>query len=200
MNRGCPSHTEPPHEQQILERLFVRIPRLRERWEEFRPMFAEARVPARHVLLREGAVARRIIIVLEGCLRASVQSRGRDITTQFFVENEMVASFESFRAGIPSPISITTVEASTLRFLGRKQFDVLLETFPEMKDVLLDIALRRFEDYSRLFVAYLHTTPRERYDALLRERPDLVQRVPQRYLASYLGITPVSLSRIRAAR
>lgn len=58
--------------------------------------------------------------------------------------------------------------------------------------------MSRFRAYQQLFLSRIRLTPRQRYEELLRTRPDLLRRIPQHYIASYLGITPVSLSRIRA--
>jgi len=174
-----------------------RIPRLKERWSDYSPMLRRAEFPARAYLLREGEIPRRIFFIEKGCLRAALNSHGKDITTQFFFEGSAVASIESFRTNSPSPISIQSVERSAVRVLLKKDFERLLHDFPEMKDVLLEIAFRRFEAYSRLFTSYLTQTPRQRYLSLLKEDPRIIERVPQHLIASFLGITPVSLSRIR---
>ncbi len=174
-------------------------PRLRAKWRRYWSLFSEKHVPARSVLLDEGEIPRNVFYVKEGCLRANTGGRGREITFQFFFENDFVASIESFRSARPSPIRITSVEPTTLMVLPKQGFEKLLADFPELRDFMMELAFRRFSDYTRLFISYLRDTPRQRYAALLRDQPHIIQRVPQRYIASYLGITPVSLSRIRRA-
>lgn len=178
---------------QILDR----IPKLKERWDDYRAVVRRATFPARAILLREGEIPRKIFFVEKGSLRVAINSHGKDITTQFFFEGDAVASIESFRANCPSPISIRSIEPTTVAILLKKDFERILKDFPETKDLLLEIAFRRFESYSRLFVSYLTQSPKQRYLALLEHDPRIVERIPQRYIASYLGITPVSLSRIR---
>jgi CRP-like cAMP-binding protein len=56
---------------------------------------------------------------------------------------------------------------------------------------------QRFKNYSQLFLSQIKDTPRERYEELIINHPEIIKRVPQHYIASYLGITPISLSRIR---
>jgi CRP-like cAMP-binding protein len=181
---------DPPH-------VFDGVPQLKTRWESYRGLFRRAEFPAKATLLREGEIPSKVFSVEKGCLRTAIDRNGKDITTQFFFENDVVASIESFRSGRPSPISILSVEPSTIVVLPKKGFEILLRDFPEMKDLLLELALRRFEAYSRLFASYLTLTPRQRYLALIKSDPRIIARVPQHYVASYLGITPVSLSRIR---
>ena len=163
-------------------------------------MLRRVEFPARSYLLREGEIPRKIFFIQKGCLRTAISSHGKDITTQFFLEGSAVASIEAFRTNCPSSISIRAVEQTTVLVLLKRNFDRILHDFPEVKDLLLELAFRRFMDYSRLFTSYLTQTPRQRYLALLKEHPEIVERIPQHYIASYLGITPVSLSRIRNRR
>jgi CRP-like cAMP-binding protein len=181
----------------MFDQWLVRLPRLQKRWVKYQRLFTERLVPAKYTLLKEGEVPRKIFFIKKGCLRASFSNRGKDITFQFFFEGDAVASIEGFRAGQPSHIKISSIEPSTIIVLHKNGFDTLIRDFPEIKDLLLDLAFRRFSQYSKLFLSYLKNTPRQRYVQLLDERPDIVQRVPQHYIASFLGITPVSLSRIR---
>jgi CRP-like cAMP-binding protein len=69
--------------------------------------------------------------------------------------------------------------------------------FPKLREQFMSLLVRRMGDYGRLFLSRIKDSPQERYQTLLREQPEIVRRVPQHYVASYLGITPVSLSRIR---
>jgi len=177
--------------------IFGGIPGLEARWEDYREFFRRIEFPAKAVLLREGEIPSKVFSVEKGCLRTAIDRNGKAITTQFFFENDVVASIESFRSGRPSQISILSVEPSIVVVLQKRGFEALLRDFPDMKDMLLELLFRRFEAYARLFASYLTLTPRQRYLALMKSDPRIIERVPQHYVASYLGITPVSLSRIR---
>jgi CRP-like cAMP-binding protein len=176
------------------------IPGLEARWPRYARYVDGITVLPRTVLLNEGDVPQKIFFVKKGCLRASLMSRGKEITFQFFFEGDAVVSIEGFRNAQPSPISISAVETCELTVLRKEGFELILHENPEMKDLLLELAFRRFADYSRLFLSHLRDTPRQRYLALMRDDPRILERVPQRFIASYLGITPVSLSRIRHRR
>lgn len=69
---------------------------------------------------------------------------------------------------------------------------------PKLRDQMMDILFERQLNYANHFLSFIKYTPRERYAQLVKDRPELILRVPQQYIASYLGITPVSLSRIRS--
>ena len=69
--------------------------------------------------------------------------------------------------------------------------------FPSLRDKFMWFLLQRMGNYGRLFLSRIKDGPQQRYEALLREQPEIIRRIPQHYIASYLGITPVSLSRIR---
>lgn len=178
--------------------LFARsLPQLTKLVDDHKELFKEIKVKSRTVLLREGEVARKIFIVKEGCLRMWLNHDGKEITFQFFFENEAVASMESLRFSRPSMLNIETLEPSTLLILSKKNFEILLNDVPELKDFMMETAFRRFSHYSKLYLSFLKNNPVERYKELLKNEPRIIQRIPQHYIASYLGITPVSLSRIR---
>ena len=165
--------------------------------ESYKHLTKEISVANKTVLLREGETAQNIFFVKEGCLRMWMNYEGKEITFQFFFENEMVASIESFRSNKPGILNIQAIEPSTLVVLSKKNFKLLLDESPLVKDFLLETAFKRFSDYSKLYVSFLKNNPVERYKDLLQNQPRIIQRVPQHFIASYLGITPVSLSRIR---
>jgi len=176
---------------------FEAYPSIARNVEKNRDLFKELKTKSKTVLLKEGEIARKIFFVKEGCLRMWFNHEGREITFQFFFENEMVASIESLRLNKPSIYNIETLEPTTLLVLTKKNFNAFLNETPELKDYLMEIAFKRWGHYSKLYKSFLINNPVERYKELIRNEPRIIQRIPQHYIASYLGITPVSLSRIR---
>jgi len=170
---------------------------LTEYYNKHKNLFREIKADSKTVLLREGEIAKKIFFVKKGCLRQWQNYEGKEITFQFFFEGEMVASIESLRTNKPSMLNIETLEDSTLFVLSKKNFEILLSEAPELIDFITELAFKRFAHYSKLYLSFLKNNPVERYKELLRNEPRIIQRIPQHYIASYLGITPVSLSRIR---
>jgi CRP-like cAMP-binding protein len=166
-------------------------------WSQCQHLFKIKDFPERTTLLREGEIARRMYFIRKGCLRLWFNKAGKDITFQFFVEGQAVSSIESFLGRTRSAFSIETIEPTSVVMVSRNDWERLFQLVPQLKDGLLELIMIRMENYAQLFLSRIRDNPRERYEALVRERPDIIQRVPQHYIASYLGITPVSLSRIR---
>lgn len=181
----------------MIQKLISRFPELVEIWNNYRPLFKEKKYDSKKILLKEGEIAKKVFLIKEGCLRMFFYNKDKDVTFQFFFENEGVSSFESFRTGKPSHVYIETIEPSTLLELSKKDFEMLLQHYPVMKDFMFELIVQRMSSYSKLFLSFIKNTPRERYIELIKKQPRIIQRIPQHYIASYLGITSVSLSRIR---
>lgn len=166
-------------------------------WEEFRHLFKRREVPAKTMLLQEGKISRTMFFIEKGCLRTWMHNDGKEITTQFFFEGDSVSSIESFRTNQPSLYSIESLEPCILQTVSQKDFQNILESSPELKKKMEDHLFRRLFQAQQFLYSFLKNNPQERYEELIENYPHIVQRVPQHYIASYLGITPVSLSRIR---
>ncbi len=170
------------------------------KWEIFSPYFKEIEVPAKTILLHEGKVSKTMYFIEKGCLRTWVNNDGKEITTQFFFEDQSVSSIESFRTNQPSLYSIESLEPCILQTLSQKDFKTVVENTPGIRAVFEEHLFNRLLQGQKLFYSYLKNTPQQRYEELIETYPHIVQRVPQHYIASYLGITSVSLSRIRNRR
>jgi CRP-like cAMP-binding protein len=166
-------------------------------WEQIRHLFQEVDIPAKTTLLHEGEISTRLYSIKKGCLRMWFNNDGKDVTFQFFFEGQMVSSLESFIGKQPSIFNLETIEPSQVAFITKEGLDELFEHFPILKDGFQQILLQRLSDYGRLFLSRIKDNPQKRYEDLLLQHPEIIQRIPQHYIASYLGITPISLSRIR---
>ncbi len=169
-------------------------------WDKFQNFFVETEINSKTTLLQEGEIANHIYFIKKGCLRLWFNKDGKDITLQFFFENQAVASIESFLSNKPSMFTIESIEPTVIISLHKDNFARLLQLFPDLKDGFQEIMYRRFRNYASLFLSRIKDTPQERYNDLIINYPEIIKRVPQHYIASYLGITPISLSRIRNRR
>lgn len=179
-----------------------KFPQLAPYWDKYMEFQKRMEVPAKTVLLEEGKISGHYIYVEKGCIRAAFNDKGNDKTVQFFFENEGLASLESFLKNTPSLFTIETIEPSVVYLLPKvhvKKLMAELSGEPDFIKLILDVSAERQLHYMHEFVSFIRDTPEQRYQNLLNERPHIVQRVPQHYIASYLGISRVHLSRIKSA-
>lgn len=174
--------------------------RLLQAWRKYPHVWRPLEVPARHVLLREGDIARKAFYIEKGCARVWFMHDGKQISFQFFFEGDVVCSVESYSKSVPSPYSIETIEPSIVRWISKQDMDRAIREDAFLHDYLAAWAVDSQAAFIRHFFSFLKDNPYERYTGLIREHPKIIQRVPLQYIASYLGISPVSLSRIRARK
>lgn len=168
--------------------------------EQFSENINSLTIPSKTILLYEGKIADTLYLIRKGCLRLFFHNEGKDVTFQFFFEGNLVASFDSFYKRQSSLFSLESIENSEVVAIKREDFYNLVEQIPLLRKYYEEKLIDRFHTYQQLFLSRIKNTPRQRYEELLEEYPCIIQRVPQHYIASYLGITPVSLSRIRNRR
>ncbi|MBX2924444.1 MAG: Crp/Fnr family transcriptional regulator [Chitinophagaceae bacterium] len=161
-------------------------------WEKFSHLFKRQEIPARTVLLREGQISKTGYYIEKGCMRSWFNNNGKDITFQFFFEGEAVSSVESFMTGQPSLFTIESIEPSIIHSISKEDFQFITGHSPAIKSEIEKQIFHRLFFYQRLFLSRIKDNPQKRYKELLAQRPEILQRVPQRYIASYLGITPVN--------
>ena len=171
------------------------------KWIEYTSYFNRLEVATKTILLEEGEISKKLFIIEKGCIRVWFNNNGKDLTTQFFFENQSVASIESFMKKMPSPVVIETIEPSIVWWIQKSDLDKILEEIkeiPELRDRFINMLFERTFDYMKHFVSFIKDSPTQRYHNLIKERPQVLQRVPQHYIASYLGVSTVHLSRIKS--
>ena len=184
----------------MIDKLIDKIKEDKENRDKFEDLFIERKIESKTVLLNAGEVAGYIHFIKKGCLREWFNKDGKDITFQFFFEGQAVASIESLMTRQPSMFTIESIEPSTIISISKKDFEQIQQIYPELKEGFQQMMFLRFRNYTQLFLSRIKDTPKERYDDLIKNHPEFIQRIPQHYIASFLGITPVSLSRIRNKR
>ena len=178
--------------------LATKFPVIADHWAQLQGYFYLKQVPAHTLLLSEGTVATNLYLIVHGSLRMWHTTDQQETTLQFFFENQPVASFESFYLDRPSDSSIETLEPTTLLVLSKTNFDRIRQQFSEFEISLNRWLCERFIAYRQRVYTQLAQTPVGRYQALVTDNPEVLERVPLHEIATYLGITPISLSRIRS--
>jgi CRP-like cAMP-binding protein len=149
------------------------------------------------ILLREGQVSTEAYFVLEGCVRQFYIVDGEERTADFFTEEQWVISINSFSQNAPSNHFMACCLDSTLVVGNRQKEEDLYRRFPKLETISRKVMELVFAEQQAKMASYTIDTPEQRYLKLMKSRPDLLQRIPQYQLASYIGVKPESLSRIR---
>ena len=149
------------------------------------------------ILLREGMISRASYFNLEGCVRLYYIVDGEEKTTFFYTENQFITSIRSFTTKAPSSHYLECVEDCTLALLPYEIEKKLLNTFPKLESFARLILEKELGNYQEMLSTYIISSPEQRYLNLLKNNPQLLQRIPLFQLASYIGVKAESLSRIR---
>jgi len=177
--------------------MFDKIKSNAELWESLIDISKEIILQPKTILLREGETSNYIYYIKVGSLRLWHNKEGKDITFQFFFENQVVTSIDSMVSNQPSLFSIETIERSIVMKMHKNDLKSIQEKFPALKDEFNAYVFGRLRIYTELFLSRIKDSPKERFEELRTKYPEILQRIPQIYIASYLGITPISLSRIK---
>jgi len=149
------------------------------------------------ILLEEGEVSKKCYSVIQGCVREYYIIDGIEKTTAFYTEGQPVNSFTSFINETASKHYLECVEDSTLTVSDQQLEQEICQRIPRLEQVIRQEVERNTGLLQDQLAAYITSTPEQRFTKLLEEQPGLVGRVPQHQIASYLGVTPESLSRIK---
>jgi CRP-like cAMP-binding protein len=149
-------------------------------------------------LLVSGQVCEYLYFINKGCLRSFyIDSKGVEHIYQIRMDNSWISDLKSFFSQRPSKYNIEALEDSNLLRISFDQFEHLLIEIPRLERYFRILFQKAYINALDRLNATMWETAIDRYNDMLKENPEIFQRVPLIYIASYLGITPESLSRIR---
>lgn len=149
-------------------------------------------------LITEGKICDYVYFLERGCLRGYYNHDGKEVTYWFAFENNFVTSFYSFISRQPCVENIQLMEDCTLWAISYNDLQSLYNKHPDVERLGRIMHERYYVMLEERFVRNHFKEARERYEKLLTHAPHILQRVPLGYVASYLGITQETLSRIRS--
>jgi CRP-like cAMP-binding protein len=166
--------------------------------EKVRARFAAMHVPARTYLMQAGEVAQQCYFVVKGCVRVSILNlEGEDLSCYFATEGMFVSNYESFLTGAPSLYGLQALENCELLAIDRLGLEELYRNTATGERIGRRMAEFFFIDVIQRLTSFYTQTPEERYLAFMAASPQLLNRIPQHYIAAHIGVRPQSLSRIK---
>jgi len=186
---------------QKLRQFFERaIPITDEQFEMVKKLFSARKVKKGHLLLHEGDMTKLDIFVASGCLRTyTIDNSGKEHIIQFSIENWWTGDL-GVNSSAPAQCFIEALEDSEILVAESNSIEKLISLVPEMGTFYRTALQKSAAAKNERIVSSLSKTAEERYDDFLKKYPSVIQRVPQHMIASYLGVSPETLSRIRKQR
>lgn len=148
--------------------------------------------------VKQGKICEQVAYVVKGKLRTFyIDDTGNEVTCYFVAEDNFISSFTSFLTNTPTQENISALEDTVLRVITKRKLEDLSEMIPKLHIFRRIIAENLFITMEKRIAMLQSLSAYERYENMLKESPDILLKVPLQYTASFLGITPQHLSRLR---
>lgn len=184
--------------EQLLKTVQQKVTLTSDEAELLKQFFTLKKVRKRQYMLNEGEVCKYNLFVAKGLLRAfGVEENGYEQVVQFAVEGWWISDLNSFFSGDVAVYNIEALEDCELLLLTRQSMDKMLEKLPKMERYFRLLMQNHIVALRQRIIASQRHSAEERYIKLIEGFPTILARVPQQYIASYLGMTPETLSRVR---
>jgi len=168
-----------------------------EELEELKGLMKECSLEKNEFFLRSGEICNSLAFITNGSMRLFYDSSHKEVCNDFFFENSLIGSIASFMSHLPAIINIVAIERCSLVVLQRDDVMGLIKKYDSFKNMANVIVLEQLIRSEKREAALLQNSPEDRFKNLMEEHPKLFKRIPLHYVASYLGITPETLSRYR---
>lgn len=149
-------------------------------------------------ILQEGKISNRLYFLEQGCIRSYILDvNGSEVTTAIFMQNSTVNDLISFFKRLPSKENFQALSDCKTCFLTYEELQENFHNIPEFRELGRMMLINNYSRLKERMLAMVQLTAEQRYLNLIESQPDIFQHVPLKMLATYLGITDTSLSRIR---
>ena len=185
--------------QPLIEHFKNYIPLDEEEKQLFEGRVTQRNIKRRQMILQESFVCKHYSFVVKGCFRMyGVDAKGAEHNIQFAAENDWIADIGSFHTGKSSRLFIEAVEPSLILQIEKQDLYFLYRSVPKLDRIFKVIVENKFVELQNHVLQNISSTAQERYLNFLEQYPQLALRLPNTQIASYIGITPEFLSKIRS--
>ncbi|MFC6100146.1 Crp/Fnr family transcriptional regulator [Olivibacter domesticus] len=182
----------------LFEHIDKKITLTKEEENKLTPFFIPKKYRKRQYVLQQGDICKYIAFVEKGMLRSfQVDDKGNEHVIQFAPEGWWIADNYSFLTGSPSSYDIDVLEDAEVLLITQTALEEMLQAIPVMERYMRILMQNSLISMQNRIACTLGSNAEERYQGVLKALPNIAQRVPQHMLASFLGITPETLSRVR---
>jgi CRP-like cAMP-binding protein len=182
----------------LYKKLSEKISLTADEFENCKDHFLPKKLRKRQYLLQEGAICKYQAFVVKGILRSyTVDEKGAEHVLQFASEGWWIADLSSYITGEPSLFDIDALEDAELLLLSKPSWDQLLQTLPKFEHYFRILIQNNLIATQKRLMQSLTETAEEKYEKFMQTYPACIQRVPQHMIASYIGISRETLSRLR---
>ena len=165
--------------------------------EDITNKFKSKVVKKNNYLLRQGDTCKDLVFVQKGCLRLYYLKDDIEVSVWFAFQQSSAIEIYSFISENPSDYFLQAIEDSEVLYLPKTELNELYQYQPKMQEMMRNFWEAVLLDLINRFTALEKDSAEKRYLDLLSKQPDYLEKIPQKYLASFIGVTPTSLSRIR---
>lgn len=157
-------------------------------------------LPKGEILVKEGQYSDKTFFIFNGCARAYYLKDGKDISDWFAFDNDFISSINSFFLNVPSPHFIELLEDSIILEISKIDVEKISDEHNDFERLSKIVVTKTMlQQQERISSMQFHSAE-QKYDNILSIRPDITQRIPLTHIASYIGITLETLSRIRNSK
>lgn len=183
---------------EAIRRQFERIVDLSEDdWHNFSTKLSRQAFAKKAILLRNGQTENYLSFIEKGIIRFYIPGVNNDLTFSFAFENSFVSAYDSFLAQTPSQYCVETLTDTVLWRMSHEGLQTVYRETAAGNTIGRKAGEELFLKKAQRELSLLNETAEERYLKILREQPRMLQHIPLKYIASYIGVTPQALSRIR---
>ncbi|HQQ94123.1 MAG TPA: Crp/Fnr family transcriptional regulator [Bacteroidia bacterium] len=188
-----------PGPELLLQTVQKSVPLESEEQQRLLVAFQKGTFPRKEFFLRSGEVCKQVAFVLQGCLRSyAVDEEGTEHNLQFAPEGWWITDMNSILYNQPAQLNIEAIEDTQALLMNREQQELLFRDLPILERFFRIITEKSMAGSHKRLIEQVSVNAKDRYIHFCKLYPELIQRLPQKQIASYIGVTPEFLSKIKS--